>query len=43
MDSELSEEFEVKVWMHHSYMLSHFSFIVVGDVLANLARDCGLS
>ena len=37
MDSELLEEFEVKVGMHQGYMLSPFHFAVVVDVVSELA------
>ena len=33
MDSELPEEFEVKVWMQQGSVLSHFLFAVVADVV----------
>ena len=39
VDSELSEEFEVKVLMHQGSVLSHFLFAVVVDV-TKLARGC---
>ena len=32
VDSELSEEFEVKVWIHQGSKLSPFPFVVVVDV-----------
>ena len=38
MDSELSEEFEVKVGMYQGSMLSPFLFAVVVDVVTELAR-----
>ena len=40
VDSELSEEFEVKVGMHQVSVLSHFLFVVVVDVVAEFARGC---
>ena len=43
MNSELSEEFEVKVGMHQGSVLSHFLFAVVVDVVTKLASDCVLS
>ena len=33
VDSELSEEFEVNVWMHQGSVLSPFLFAVVVDVV----------
>ena len=33
VDNELSEEFEVKVRMHHGSVLSTFIFAVVSDVV----------
>ena len=41
MDSELSEEFEVKVWMQQGSVLSLFIFMVVVDV-TELAREGAL-
>ena len=38
VDSELSEEFEVKVGMHQGCVLSLFIFWVVVDIVAELAR-----
>ena len=43
VDSELSEEFEVKVGMHQGYVLSHFLFAVVVDVVTELARHAVLN
>ena len=40
VDSELSEEFEVKVWMHQGCVLSPFIFAVVVDVVTEFARVC---
>ena len=40
VDSELSEEFEVKVGMHQGYVLSHFLFALVVDVVDEFARGC---
>ena len=40
MDSKLSEEFEVKVRMHHGSVLSPFLFEVVIDVVTEFARGC---
>ena len=40
MDSELSEEFEVKVGMHQGSVLSPFIFAVVVDAVTELAREC---
>ena len=42
VDSELSEEFEVKVWMHRRSVVSPFIFYVVVDV-AEFAREGALS
>ena len=39
-DSELSEEFEVKVGMHQGSVLSHFLSAVVVDVVAEFSREC---
>ena len=39
MDSELSEEFEVRVGMHQGSVLSPFLFAVVADVVAQFARE----
>ena len=36
MDCELSEEFEVKVWMHQGSVLSPFLFALVVDVVTEL-------
>ena len=41
MDSELLEEFEVKVWMHQGS--ASFLFAVVVDVVTELAREDALS
>ena len=41
MDSELLEEFEVKVGMHQGCVLSHFLLAVVVDVVTELARVLG--
>ena len=43
VDSELSEEFEVKVGMHQVSVLSPFLFVVVVDVVTELAREGALS
>ena len=43
VDSELSEEFEVKVGMHQGSVLSHFPSAVVVDVVTELAREGALS
>ena len=43
VDSELSEEFEVKVGMHQGSVLSHFPFAVVVDVVTEFAREGALS
>ena len=41
VDSELSEEFEVKVWMHQGSVLPPFLFAVVVDV-TEFAREGAL-
>ena len=41
--SELSEEFEIKVGMHQGSVLSPFLFVVVIDVVTELAREGVLS
>ena len=38
VDSELSEEFEVKMWMNQGSVLSPFLFAVVVDVATEFAR-----
>ena len=43
VDSELSEEFEAKVWMHQGSVLSPFLFAVVVDVVTEFARKDVLS
>ena len=43
MDSELSEEFVVKVGMHQGSVLSPFLFAVVVDAVTEFARDAVLS
>ena len=43
VDSELSEEFEVKVGMHQGSVLSPVLFAVVVDVVAEFAREGTLS
>ena len=43
VDSDLSEVFEVKVGMHQGYVLSHFLFVVVVDVVNEFARENALS
>ena len=43
VDSELSEEFEVKVGMHQGSVLSPFLLAVVVDVVTEFAREGALS
>ena len=43
VDSELSEEFKVKVGMHQGSVLSPVLFAVVVDVVTEFARECALS
>ena len=43
MDSELSEEFEVKVRMHQGSVLPPIHFVVVENVVTKLARESMLS
>ena len=43
VDSELSEEFVVKMAMHQGSVLSHFLFAVVIDVVSEIAREGALS
>ena len=38
VDSELSEEYEVKVWIHQGSVLSPFIAVVV-DVVTELAKE----
>ena len=40
VDSELSEEFEVKVGMHQGSVLSLFLFALVANVVPELGRRC---
>ena len=42
VDTELSEDFQVKMWMHQRSVLSAFRFAVV-DIVAELGRDDMLS
>ena len=37
-DHEMSEKFEIKVWMHQGSVLSSFLFTVVAGVVTELAR-----
>ena len=43
VDSELSEEFEVKVWMHQRFVLLPLLFALVVDVVTEFAREGVLS
>ena len=38
VDSELSEEFEVKVGMHQLSILSHFLLAMAADIVSEMAR-----
>ena len=40
MDSELSEEFEIKVGMHQGSVLSSFLFTAVVDLVTEFASGC---
>ena len=42
VDSEVSEEFRVKVGMHQGSVLSHFLFALVLDVVVEFAREDAL-
>ena len=39
MNSELSEEFDANVGIHHGYVLPPFLFAVVLDVVTELLRE----
>ena len=43
LDSELTEDFEVKVEMHQGSVLSPYLFVVVVYVVTELARESVLS
>ena len=43
VDTELSEEFDVKVGMHHGSVQSPFLFAVVVDVVTEFTREGALS
>ena len=43
VDSELTDEFEVKVWMHQRSVLSPFLLSLVVDVITEFAREGALS
>ena len=43
VDSEFSDEFEVKMGMHHGSVLSPFLFAVVVDVVTEFVREGALS
>ena len=43
VESELSEEFEVKMGMHQGSVLSPFLFAVVVDVVTEFAREGALN
>ena len=43
VDSELSEEFEVKVWMHQGSVQSPFLLELVADVVTEFAKEGVLS
>ena len=38
MDSEKSEELDVKVWMHQGSVLPHFYFAVMADIANDMAK-----
>ena len=39
VDSDLSEEFEIKVGMHQGSVLTPFLFAIAGDVVIELGRE----
>ena len=43
VDSELSEEFEVKAGMHQGSVLQPFLFAVMIDVVTEFAKGCAKS
>ena len=43
VDSEMPEEIEVNVVMHKGYVLSHFRFAVVVDIVTEFGREVALS
>ena len=43
VNCELSEVFEINVWMHQGSVLSPYLLSVVVDVVTEFARECALN